>query len=360
MARVVVLFTTNRHGGIVQFTRAFSNACVANGYETHVYYPEGSDELVEGRGLGHRYRSVKLMDAILSGKKLLKNITQEIIGLNPEIVIFCDQGVASMILIEKLQSKTRMLLTVHDPTPHPTNDISFRSCTRRLVSQLVLSEGFDQVDALLLLSKSSLSQFRAIHPEKTLNLLTMPLGAHPTSSHPVRPRELGDLDSYFLFFGRIDKYKGISRLARSYSEAEVDTSLVVAGNGSFTEGESGLLEDSGAVIINRFISDGEMAWLFTHARCVVLPYIEASQSGVLVMSYFYGKPVVVSDLPGLCEFVEQNVTGIVCKTERDFSDAFRLLDDSEVSEEMGKAAKRYEVENLDWNKNVSSLMKELF
>ena len=44
-------------------------------------------------------------------------------------------------------------------------------------------------------------------------------------------------------------------------------------------------------MINRYIKDSEVAYLYQHAQCVVYPYISATQSGVLSLAFYYQTPV---------------------------------------------------------------------
>ena len=64
-------------------------------------------------------------------------------------------------------------------------------------------------------------------------------------------------------------------------------------------------------IHNEWILDEEVHKYFEDVDFVVAPYIDASQSGVVVLSYSYGKPVVVSNCGGLPEQVKEGETGIV-------------------------------------------------
>src|SRR5699024_5463865 len=60
-----------------------------------------------------------------------------------------------------------------------------------------------------------------------------------------------------------------------------------------------------------FIEDPEVAQLFLDADVVVLPYTEASQSGVLNLAAAFGKPVIVTDVGELRASVEPNGLGMV-------------------------------------------------
>ena len=57
------------------------------------------------------------------------------------------------------------------------------------------------------------------------------------------------------------------------------------------------------VVRNEFVSDIERAQLFSEATVVVLPYVEATQSGVVPVAYSFSKPVVVTAVGGLPEAV---------------------------------------------------------
>src|SRR2546430_16940197 len=63
------------------------------------------------------------------------------------------------------------------------------------------------------------------------------------------------------------------------------------------------------IVHNEYISEERTAEYFRRASVVVLPYIEASQSGVIPLAYSPGKPVVATKMGGLPERVERGRTG---------------------------------------------------
>ena len=66
--------------------------------------------------------------------------------------------------------------------------------------------------------------------------------------------------------------------------------------------------------INRYIKDSEVAYLYKNARCVVYPYISATQSGVLSLAFYYNVPVIASDVPFFQEIIGHSNTGILFRT----------------------------------------------
>src|SRR5438552_16759897 len=92
-----------------------------------------------------------------------------------------------------------------------------------------------------------------------------------------------------LFFGRIWEYKGLEYLIRAEPliTAEVpEARIVIAGEGE-DFGRYRLLMDHPEhfVVYNEYIPDQQRSELFRQASLVVLPYIEASQSGVIPLAY---------------------------------------------------------------------------
>ncbi|HEY6437203.1 MAG TPA: glycosyltransferase, partial [Ignavibacteriaceae bacterium] len=66
-------------------------------------------------------------------------------------------------------------------------------------------------------------------------------------------------------------------------------------------------------VINQFVPNEEVAKYYRVSDVVILPYRSATQSGILNVSYGFYKPVIVTDVGGLAEFVDEGKTGFVVK-----------------------------------------------
>ena len=87
-------------------------------------------------------------------------------------------------------------------------------------------------------------------------------------------------------------------LFRSLSHPELQARpLVIAGSRDIYFQRRPQDEQQRVVFINRFIDDSELRDLFGRAAVVVYPYISATQSGVASIASYFGKPMVLSDLP---------------------------------------------------------------
>ena len=88
--------------------------------------------------------------------------------------------------------------------------------------------------------------------------------------------------------------------------------FVIAGEGEDFQPYRRMINGSARFVVhNRFLSMAERDEIFRRASVVVLPYIDATQSGVVPLAYSYGKPVVATNTGALAESVIDGQTGRV-------------------------------------------------
>ena len=59
--------------------------------------------------------------------------------------------------------------------------------------------------------------------------------------------------------------------------------------------------NSSISIIDRYLTDKELDYYLNESDLILMPYIEATQSGIAAMSIAYSKPAVISQVGGLPE-----------------------------------------------------------
>lgn len=166
-----------------------------------------------------------------------------------------------------------------------------------------------------------------------------------------------------LFFGRIVRYKGIEYLIRAeplITEKFPNVKVVIAGRGDFSEYEDLIEHKKNFEIINEYIPDEKVAELFQKSRIVVLPYIEASQSGIIPIAYAFKKPVVVTDVGSIPEVVDNGITGLIVppKDPEALADAIlQLLKDEKTRKKMGENGYDKMKEELTWDKIAEKTIK---
>jgi glycosyltransferase involved in cell wall biosynthesis len=161
-------------------------------------------------------------------------------------------------------------------------------------------------------------------------------------------------NNYVLFFGNIAPWKGLEVLieAAKVVRAQIGKrfDLVIAGEPY--EGYQdvpffkGLDEqDYGYVkTLGRYITNPEIRDIISRSSLLVLPYnnnFQSSASGVVPLAYTFSKPVIVSSVPSLVEYVEHGKTGFIFETNNSRQLAnyiIELVDNRTNCIEMGKRA----------------------
>ena len=142
---------------------------------------------------------------------------------------------------------------------------------------------------------------------------------HPCYQHfppPLRvPARRARLE--LLFFGYVRHYKGVDLLIEALGcLSELDFHLHIAGE--FWINPAALRDRIEQLGLNdritltpRYVDDQEAAGLFTLADALVLPYREASGSGVAALALHYHTPVIASRVGGLAEAIVDGETGFL-------------------------------------------------
>jgi glycosyltransferase involved in cell wall biosynthesis len=120
-------------------------------------------------------------------------------------------------------------------------------------------------------------------------------------------------DGFALFFGRLERYKGVDTLVRAQamlSEEGRAGRVVLAGSGRLEASWDRPLPP-GVEVRRGLVRDEEALDLFRRCSVVVLPYRDGTQSALMGAAYSFGKPVIVTDVGALPEYVEPGRTGWV-------------------------------------------------
>lgn len=188
---------------------------------------------------------------------------------------------------------------------------------------------------------------------------SIPIGPHNIDAFKMYEREdIKEDGNVVLFFGRILEYKGLEYLIRAepYITREVpNAKIVIAGSGDFEKYEDLMVNRDRFEVVRRYISYKEGAGLFQRASVVALPYVEASQSGVVSTAYGFKKPVVATNVGSIPEVVEDGKTGFVVPPRDPEALAraiVRLLKDEKLRKCMGENGYKKLNADLSWDNVV--------
>lgn len=122
-----------------------------------------------------------------------------------------------------------------------------------------------------------------------------------------------------LFFGYVRKYKGLDILIEAFPKIlsiNQKARLLIVGEFYDDPKEyfkliKNLKIDDKVKVINQFVPNEDVGNYYQAADVVILPYRSATQSGILNVAYGFYKPVIVTDVGGLAEFVDEGKTGFI-------------------------------------------------
>jgi len=242
---------------------------------------------------------------------------------------------------------------VHDAKSHPGDPGLWWN--RRLDREL------DASRLAIALSGPVEAALRARRPR--LPVARLPLGAHlPTSSLMAAAASGPAAD--FLFFGRVRAYKGLDLLRDAFRllrERRPEARLRVVGEGDIEAHAPGLSALDGVRVEPRWVAEPDIPPLLAAAGALVLPYREASQSGVVSLAHALGVPVVATPVGALAEQVADGVDGALAAAAAPdaLADAMARLCDPAERDRLAAGARRTGRALADWDAQAAALLAAL-
>jgi len=155
-----------------------------------------------------------------------------------------------------------------------------------------------------------------------------------------------------LFWGHIQPYKGVHTLIDAAEWLPSNVEIVIAGSGAGIY-RPRVNNDARFSIIDKFLSEQEIAELFQAAAVIVLPYLEATQSGIVPVAYTFSKPLVATITGGVPEQVKDGITGYLVRPAdpRSLAEAtLKILDDPQLAAAMGSAGHATTLAEMSWRR----------
>ena len=212
-----------------------------------------------------------------------------------DVIYFESQHIWNMFLM-MICSNVKKVVAVHDVIPHDGNKFMALSnfVTCKLANHIVLRN----------------SKYKELLSRKYRIQLKNITSFEPWRFYPEK-KEIHN-SGIFLYFGRIRKYKGFDLFAKIIEQTPNIHYRVVGES----DDESRYLVDyvksfANVELIDKEVSEKEMIDEFTNADWIVLPYSNATQSGVITDAYRFARPVISFDVGALSEQIDDGKSGFL-------------------------------------------------
>ena len=287
-------------------------------------------EIVQGPAPPHCDILVSTYNTVVgvAGRLLLAPWTIPVLVLRlrqlaPDLAICAMPGPIDLLMSAALRlAGIRSVVLVHDADAHPGDGSKVQMWLQRRLCR--------SVNMLASLSTHVADRLREQGliegPWIELTLPPMDFKVAPLVPHdgPLR----------LLHFGRLLTYKGLDLLAAALAMlgAQSDLTVRVVGSGPESAALDVLRGLPNVTVENRWVPEDEVGSLLGWADALVLPYREASQSGVAASALAAGRAVVSTNVGGLTKQLANTDRALLCEpTAEGLTDAIGALLDGRVA-----------------------------
>lgn len=261
----------------------------------------------------------------------------------------------------KCLKSTKILFVCHNVFPHkrfPLDRFLTKTALRQGHCYIVQSK-MDAEDLQTIIEKPVFKQ--TVHP--TYNAFKL----ENISKEEARKRLDIETDKkVLLFFGFVREYKGLKYLIQAMPEVVKrleETELFIVGDFAGEEDKQqymNLIQESSVQgnikVYDGYIPDKEVEKFFSACNLVVLPYISATQSGIVQIAYGFEKPVIVTNVGGLPDVVKDGKTGYVVEAKNSGKLAEAIVNYfRQDMEEKFTEGVRQEADRFSWDRMVEHI-----
>lgn len=358
-------------GGIAALNDRLAQQLVAEGHQTEVIsfklqYPgflfPGKTQFTDSpcpENLKQRQiiNSINPLNWIFTGFNLRKE--------KPDLVIvrywlpFMGPSTGTICRIIGNNKKSIIISVVDNILPHE----------KRLGDVLFTKYFTNSVNGFIAMSSNVLNDLDQFVGKKPKMLTPHPIYDHYgeliSKSEALKKLNLDQSYQYLLFFGFIRDYKGLDLLFEAMANDKIKNrkiKLIVAGEfysneKKYTDLIHALNITDQVELFTNYIPETEVNLYFCACDLVTQPYKSATQSGVTQIGYHFEKPMLVTNVGGLPEIIEDQKCGYVVEPNSnaianaiiDFYDNKR---EKLMIEEVKKAKEKF-----GWDKLTKTIFK---
>jgi glycosyltransferase involved in cell wall biosynthesis len=286
-----------------------------------------------------------------------RSVIRFIRNLKPDIFHLDDPDMSLRLsLAVRELDQGRLLLNVHDPSPHSGERDWRKSLARRLI--------FPHVDRFILHNQTQVKTFCYENYANPDSVSVIRLGSYELYRDWMTD-PIAQSDRTVLFFGRLTSYKGLEVLydaARYVAQRIPNMRFIIAGRPEpkyVPPHVPALARGGQIVLIQQYIGNAQLADLFQQATIVACPYLDATQSGVVLTAYAFNRAVVGSAVGGLPEYIMHDRTGLLVppgNSQELAAALLRLLLNSDLRKRFQDQIRSLKTDSFSWARVADQAM----
>ena len=307
-------------GGIAQFSapllRSLQKKNSVKPFTFKRQYPTflfpGETQFVSNDDTADKIAAVRILDSInpfsyFSAARKINKEKSNLFITNYWMSFF---GPAFGIISRRINENTKQISILHNVIPHE----------KRFFDTLFNRFFLEKTDGFVVMSDTVLNDLLSLKPSAKYLRIDHPVYTHfgdkIEQNEALTKLKLPSDKKTLLFFGLIRDYKGLDLLIEAMNLLDDGYQLLIAGEvyGSFEKYDE-LIKNSKAVnrihLSNQYISDSDVSLYFSASDVCILPYKNATQSGITAVSNHFSLPIIATDVGGLKETVSHLKTGII-------------------------------------------------
>lgn len=354
-------------GGIASFSkRLYQELKATEGVEVTAFsfsllYPSflfpGKTQYVEGEDSVLSIQSNRILNSVnpLSWVSTAKAINK----YNPDVLIvaywmpFVAPALGTVCRL--INKETKIISLIHNALPHE----------KRFFDKAFAKYFFKKCDSFVTLSEPVRDDLLKLIPNAKVLVTPHPIYDHYkeqiNKSEACSLLGIDTAKKNILFFGLIRDYKGLDLLIEAMSFLDDSYQLIIAGEcyGDFRTYQE-LIDKSpfrrNIKVFEQYIPDNMVTTLFSAADVLVLPYRDATQSGVVAVAYQMELPMVATNVGALGEIILSSNTGVVVEASpKSISEGIKSYFENDNQVYLNNV--QTEKKRLSWSKFVEHLIK---
>ena len=237
----------------------------------------------------------------------IPRLARRIAALRPDLAVCAMPGPLDLLMAAALRRlHIPFVVLVHDADIHPGDGLPLQMHLQRALCRRAAAVGALTAHV----GERLRAQGLAGTPARPLLALSL-----PPVDFAVPPRDsASDGTLRLLSFGRLLPYKGLDLLAEALATLGPcpGVAVRVVGSGPESTTLAALRRLPGVTVENRWVPEDEIGALLGWSDALVLPYREASQSGVAAAAIAAGRRVLATRVGGLAEQLADAPGIILC------------------------------------------------